>query len=406
MNTRNVGTGYHISYKTETAYDSDLSMKVAGLFAGIGGIELAFSRAGFETVLLAESDPAAQSVLKSHFPEVELFGDVELLNALPSEVKIVTAGFPCQNLSMAGDKSGIVGKKSGVVSNLFRLIKEAHAPTVVVENVYFMLHLDRGKAMDWLLTQFEDLGYAWAYRVLDTRGFGVPQRRRRVYLVASKVLDPREVLFAEDKPKQAQESPDLSNPIGFYWTEGRSGVGLTANGIPPIKGGSGIGIPSPPAVLFPDGHVLKPDIVTCEALQGFPRQWTQAANGNRNPRWRLIGNAVSVPVAEWVAANLKTPRPALKFKLTPISEFRSWPDAGFGNKDGRFGVPASDKPIKIDSSTISAYRTPAWSQLSARALRGFLSRAREGGLSFPEGFLGALEGAYQQVSCSPLEILS
>lgn len=376
-------------------------MKVVGLFAGIGGIELAFSRAGCETVLLADSDAAAQSVLQHHFADVEISGDVAELASLPSEVEVLTAGFPCQNLSMAGDKSGIGGKKSGVVSNLFRLIEDAHVPTIVIENVYFMLHLDRGKAMDWLLTQFENLGYAWAYRVLDTIGFGVPQRRRRVYLVASRTLDPREVLFGDDQPTQKPKAPHISKPIGFYWTEGRSGVGLTAEGVPPIKGGSGLGIPSQPAVLFPDGKVLKPDIETCEQLQGFPPGWTESAVGNRNPRWRLIGNAVSVPVAEWVARNINKPRAVVEFESIPMAEYRTWPDAGFGNSDGRFGMKAGDKPISMAAPSISAYRSPSWEPLSPRALRGFLSRARDGGLSFPAGFLEALDCVLRQVTESP-----
>ena len=116
---------------------------------------------------------------------------------------ILTAGFPCQNLSMAGDKTGIGGKKSEVVSVLFDLIERSRVPTIVIENVYFMLQLDRGQAMDNLAhARLEALNYAWAYRVLDTIGFGLPQRRRRVYLVASRVLNPRSVLFADETPRR------------------------------------------------------------------------------------------------------------------------------------------------------------------------------------------------------------
>src|ERR1019366_6369673 len=141
-------------------------MSVTGLFSGIGGFELAFQRAGFESELLVEIDSSAASVLKARFPEAELRGDVLDLDDLPARTTILTAGFPCQNLSMAGDKSGISGPKSGVVGKMFDLIERSRVPTVVVENVYFMLQLDSGKAMEWMVSRFEELGYAWAYRVL------------------------------------------------------------------------------------------------------------------------------------------------------------------------------------------------------------------------------------------------
>src|SRR6185503_8664733 len=131
--------------------------------------------------------------------------------------------------------------------------------------VYFMLQLDSGNGMRWLVEQFEDLNYRWAYRVVDTMGFGLPQRRRRVYFVASKVLDPAAVLFADETEPSEPSAPSLDRPLGFYWTEGRSGVGITVDGIPPLKGGSGLGIRSTPAVLFSDGEVLTPSIEACEA---------------------------------------------------------------------------------------------------------------------------------------------
>src|SRR4051794_2814506 len=120
-------------------------MSIVGLFAGIGGLELGFAQAGFQTALLSEIDPAARAILQRRFPHAEVVGDVAELAALPRETTLVTAGFPCQNLSMAGDKRGIDGTKSGIISELFRLIERAEVPFVVIENVYFMLQLDRGR---------------------------------------------------------------------------------------------------------------------------------------------------------------------------------------------------------------------------------------------------------------------
>ena len=370
-------------------------MSVTGLFAGIGGFELAFSQVGLDTEMLVEVDPAANLVLASQFPDVEMHTDVLDLIDLPSSTSILTAGFPCQNLSMAGDKSGIEGSKSGVVRKMFELIEKSTVPLVVIENVYFMLQLDSGKAMEWLVTEFERLGYRWAYRVLDTLGFGLPQRRRRVYFVASRDVDPRTILFADETNQPDLAKPNLSLPLGFYWTEGKSGVGLTVDGIPPLKVGSSLGIPSAPAVLFPDGEVLMPSLEACERLQGFPLGWTFVAadNGEKNARWRLVGNAVSVQVAQWVAGRIKTPGVVADFELIDSDKWQRWPEAAWKIENDRVGVVASDKPIAVELPSISQFRDHTWTRLSDRALNGFISRADAGGLKMPHGFLDALRTA-------------
>jgi DNA (cytosine-5)-methyltransferase 1 len=371
-------------------------MRVAGLFSGIGGFELAFSQAGFESHLLVEIDACAAAVLKTRFPNAEVRSDVMDLTEIPEGTEILTSGFPCQNLSMAGDKSGISGTKSSVVRKMFDVIGRSRVPVVVIENVYFMLHLESGNAMQWLVSRFEELGYKWAYRVLDSIAFGLPQRRRRVYFIATMETDPRTVLFADETTARPRKPPDLSKPLGFYWTEGRSGVGLTVDGIPPLKVGSALGIPSAPAVLFPDGEVLTPSLEACERLQGFPPGWTTVYNQpalKKNPQWRMVGNAVSVPVARWVAQRIKLPGTILNFERVSLREGQRWPDAAWNIGEGRIGVIASDKPIGVETPSISEFRDRTWARLSGRALAGFIRRAEEGGLRMPDGFLQALRRA-------------
>ena len=370
-------------------------MSVAGLFAGIGGFELAFSRVGFETELLVEVDPAARAVLEVRFPEIELRSDISDISSLPSDTTIVTAGFPCQNLSMAGDKTGISGPKSGIVAKLLELVADRDPLTVVIENVYFMLQLDSGRAMDWLASRFESMGFHWAYRVVDTMGFGLPQRRRRVYLVACRDMDPRQVLFADDEPVPATLPPSLKSPLGFYWTEGRSGIGFTVDGIPPLKVGSSLGIPSPPAVLFPDGEVLTPSLRVCEELQGFPSGWTDisAEHCDKNPEWRMVGNAVSVPVAQWVAERIKTPGTVLELNKTRIVPGDRWPNAAWNVGEGRVRIAAGERPIGSKASSISQFRNSSWSRLSNRAMEGFIGRAESSRLRMPSNFLDTLRNA-------------
>ncbi|EJN10761.1 DNA-methyltransferase Dcm [Bradyrhizobium sp. YR681] len=372
-------------------------MSVVGLFSGIGGFELAFARAGFKTSLMAEIEPAASAVLRERFPEIELRGDVATLGKLPEDADIMTAGFPCQNLSMAGDKSGIAGTKSGVVEKMFDLIETSHIQTVVIENVYFMLQLDRGNGMRWLADRFEALGYKWAYRILNSAAFGLPQRRRRVYMIASRTIDPRSVLFADEHGAPAQEEPTLSKPLGFYWTEGRSGIGLTVDGIPPLKVGSALGIPSAPAVLFPDGEVLTPGLGACEALQGFPKGWTDIElNHSRRPEWRMLGNAISVPVAEWIAKRIVHPGDVLNFRQEKIVSGK-WPSAAWNVAGERIAVIASDWPVALPPRSIAEFRNGDWSRLSDRALDGFIERVLAGGLRVPAGFIEALRAADRKV---------
>src|SRR5207249_10844106 len=130
-----------------------------------------------------------------------------------------------------------------------------------------------------------------------------------VLLLASRTEDPREILFHGNE--QEPEVPDHDKvACGFYWTEGIRGLGWAVDAVPTLKGGSTIGIPSPPAIRLPvDRIILTPDIRDAERLQGFSANWTlPALEGDtvrKGARWRLVGNAVSVPVERWVGERLK-----------------------------------------------------------------------------------------------------
>ncbi len=373
-------------------------MRVAGLFAGVGGFELGFQRAGHGTVLLCENDEHAVQVLRRRWPGVRLHEDAGTLDDLPEDAEILAAGFPCQNLSMAGDKQGIRGEKSTIVDRLFELLDRRPVRWVVIENVYFMLHLGRGSAIEHILDNLEKRGYRWAYRVVESRAFGLAQRRRRVFVVASESRDPRDVLLADDAgaPKWPR-GIDMARPVGFYWTEGRTGHGLTADAIPPLKAGSTLAIRCPPAVRLPSGRVVTPTIEAVERLQGFPDGWTAVLRGKkpRRHRWRLLGNAVSVPVAEWIGRRLTEPGSYDGGGDAPVDPDGSWPNAAW-NVDcrpdtRRAAVGVTEHPVRRRRGRISAFATERWPDLSERALRGFTTRAREGNLKYPAGFLKALE---------------
>lgn len=365
---------------------------VAGLFAGVGGIERGFEAAGGHAELLCENWEPATAVLSDGFPGVPLVGDVRELRSLP-KVDVVAAGFPCTDLSQAGGTQGIQGKASGLVAEVFRLLRRNKVPVLLLENVRNVLVLDGGKAMRYLVAELEALGYRWAYRLVDSRFTGVPQRRQRVIFVAATDIDPRAVLFADDagEPAPARYRDDC---FGFYWTEGLRGLGWAQDAIPTLKGGSTIGIPSPPGVWAPKNELgrrlLVPTIEEAEELQGFPRGWTDPAhrvNDRPGTRWKLVGNAVTVGVSTWIGHRLAEPgEPFLEGAAIQAGE--RWPTAAFGANGKAWAVDVSmwpnHEPYRHLAEALDfAYATP----VSGRGAGGFLSRAKRGSLRFADGFL-------------------
>ena len=367
-------------------------MKVVGLFAGIGGIELGLSKAGHETLLLCENDPSASAVLGTRFPAIPLVEDVRDVEELPRGTDLVAAGFPCQDLSQAGDTRGIAGAKSGLVGEVFRLLRGQRAPWVLLENVPFMLQLSRGAAMDYIVSRFEQLGYRWAYRVVDTRAFGLPQRRERVFFLASLEEDPASRLFrGSHEPIDDQQHEGRA--CGFYWTEGVRGLGWAVGATPTIKGGSTVGIPSPPGIWLPDGRIVTPDIRDAERLQGFPVDWTKPAErvGRSSFRWKLVGNAVTVRVAKWVGERLAAPRDERPWGIPGRAVTRPWPRAAFGDAEhGRFAADLTTWPVSAKQNPLEDFLRYEPRELSHRATSGFERRLSSSTLRAPEEFRAAL----------------
>lgn len=385
-----VGRTQPIELPKRRWYGNELT--VAGIFAGIGGIELGLSGAGHRCELFCEIDEGAQAVLSKQFSDIPLIPDVRNLAVLP-DVDLVSAGFPCQDLSQAGRRCGINGHRSGLVEEVFRMVAQSnHSPEwILLENVPFMLHLNRGAAMRYLTSRLEGLGFAWAYRTVDTRAFGLPQRRRRVLLLASRSEDPRSVLLADDAGEPAFHAPHQV-ACGFYWTEGNRGLGWAVDAIPPLKGSSGVGIPSPPGIWSPtERAIVTPDIRDAERMQGFPMDWTAPAlsssHSRKQLRWRLVGNAVSVPVAQWVGERLLQPGfydgSADRLLLTGSS----WPAAAWGMRGGIHSANRSAWPIRTEHSHLAEFLKHPTSLLSARATLGFMRRLQASHLRTQDEFI-------------------
>jgi DNA (cytosine-5)-methyltransferase 1 len=375
------------------------SFTIAGLFAGIGGLEQGLKAAGGKAALLCENWPPAMAVLRNQFRTVPLHSDIKTLDALP-EVDVVTAGFPCTDLSQAGRTAGIHGEASGLIIHLFELLKEASPRWVVIENVRNMLVLDRGHAMDFLVEQLESLGYRWAYRLVDSRFTGVPQRRQRVIMVASKEEDPRRVLFADDAGEvlEASDPRFEDDAFGFYWTEGNTGLGWARDAVPTLKGGSGLGIPSSPAVWVPADPtgraIVTPSIEHAERMQGFEAGWTKAALevGKPGQRWKLVGNAVTVGVAEWLGHRLIQPGEFDNSRGALLKESDKWPNAAWGNSGSRWWAHVSLWPKHQEyQHLLDILDRKNLTPLSYKAAAGFHSRLEKSSLRTRDGFKQAMK---------------
>lgn len=383
------------------------SLVCAGLFAGIGGIEWGLHRHGHRTHFLCENEPSAMEVLKSRFPDVPLWADVRQLKRIPTGTELLTAGFPCQDLSQAGMTRGITGARSGLVLKVFELLESQRrrTPFVLLENVPFMLQLGSGRALEVIIARLEELGYRWAYRVVDSRAFGLPQRRERVFLLASQDEDPARVLFADEAGPPLEPPVSLKRANGFYWTEGLRGLGWANDAVPTLKGGSTIGIPSPPAILFPDGEIVKPDIRDAERMQGFSVDWTKPAEQVVKPgfRWKLVGNAVSVDVAAWVGRRLARPGDPAVGPGAPIRTGKSWPRAAMGADGERYEVSISAWPMNTPRPSLEKFLRFPVTPLSLKAIAGFHSRIQMSSLRFPAGFREAV-AAYHARATSQAEL--
>ena len=167
-----------------------MTLTAVSLFAGVGGFDIALQRAGVDVRAMVEWDKNAQGVLRHRFPNVALFGDVQEVTGdelrsvgFVPERGIIVGGFPCQDLSVAGKRAGLDGVRSGLFWEIMRLCDELSPKWLILENVPGLLSSNGGRDIGVVLGALAERGYGFAYRVLDAQFFGVPQRRRRVFIV-------------------------------------------------------------------------------------------------------------------------------------------------------------------------------------------------------------------------------
>lgn len=170
-----------------------MKLTAVSLFAGVGGFDLALRNNGYDVVASVEIDKKCNEVLALHFPDTKRYTDIkevkgkDLINdGFNPTNGIITGGFPCQDLSVAGKRAGLSGSRSGLFWEAHRLLEETKSENFILENVPGLLSSNGGKDFGIVLGSLAELGYSVGWRVFDAQYFGVPQRRRRVFIVGSR----------------------------------------------------------------------------------------------------------------------------------------------------------------------------------------------------------------------------
>ena len=288
-------------------------MKVASFFSGIGGIDLGLEKAGMEVAFQCEILSFGQKVLKKHWPDVPLAQDItKVVGTDIPEVDVFAGGFPCQDLSLAnqGKRKGLEGARSGLFYKYAELIEEKRPRWVFIENVPGLLNSAQGGDFNVVLSTLDELGYCVAWRVLDAKFFGTPQRRRRTYIVASRgTIGAAEVLFergtnpiSDSKSNRSRNfiatGDDESLPGSNIFSIQHAGIGRRASAGPQGKG------------YRNDGETYTLDSrgssdAVCKTDAPFGVRATAGVSSKLDGnRFRAIGNAVCVPVIEWIGTRM------------------------------------------------------------------------------------------------------
>ena len=284
---------------------------------------MGLEQAGFEIVFHCEVKSFCQGILRQHWPNVPLEKDIRNLDAATiPQADVWAAGFPCQDLSLArmGPRSGLRGAQSGLFHDFVRLVRERLPRGIILENVHGLLSSHGGRDFAIVLKALDELGYGLAWRVLNSKDFGVPQQRRRVYIVGvyRDAGSPAEVLFESEcgdwNPK-ANRSNGEKSPSLFQTIIGDSVKGPLVKSIAHCiyaESARHTGTDwSRNYVWYPDGRVRRFTPNEVELVQGFPADWTLPSKIDSRQtdridslRYHAVGNAVTPPVARWVGERL------------------------------------------------------------------------------------------------------
>jgi len=293
----------------------------ASVCSGIEAATVAWSPLGWEPAWFAETAAFPSAVLAHRFPGVPNIGDFTKHESIPQgRIDLLVGGTPCQSFSQAGKCGGLADGRGNLALAFTHLAARLRARWVVWENVPGVLSSDRGGSFASILGALARGGYSCAWRVLDAQYFGVPQRRRRVFLVghlgpywrhAPAVLFERKGLRRNPQPSEPARGSSIEAPPRSLREDGLAVVNARQN---PIE--SRVAQPldsygNSQAVLV-EGYLRRFTPRECERLQGFPDDWIlvpwrgkPAEQCPNTPRYRVIGNSMAVPVMRWIGERIE-----------------------------------------------------------------------------------------------------
>lgn len=324
------------------------------LFSGIGGFALGLRQAGieFEEHWFSEIDKNAINIYKKHFPNAKELGDVRAIRDFSGiKADIITFGFPCQDLSVAGKRRGLAGNRSGLFFEAMRIIRELKPKYFIFENVKGLLTNNRGADFVRCLREIADIGlYECEWQLVNT-SWVLPQNRERIYFVGYIEGKSRSQIFPIEKQGKQNtqrnngEVKQLLNIVNSgNWENPQRGRIYSVEGICPALnccGGGGLEPKIVVPVLTPtreekrqngrrfknngdpsftlttqDQHgifngvdIRKLTPLECERLQGFPDGWTEyGADGRKmsdSARYKALGNTVTVNFPRMIGEKLR-----------------------------------------------------------------------------------------------------
>jgi DNA (cytosine-5)-methyltransferase 1 len=302
-------------------------MRVGSTFTGVGGADMGFEAAGMTVAWQCELDAWKRSVLAAHYPSIPIYDDITTLFD-PEPVDLMVGGFPCQDLSIAGKRKGFTGERSVLAFEFLRLAETLKPRWIVLENVPGLLSSNKGLDFQRLLREVAACGYGVGYRCLDARYFGVPQRRRRIFVVARRVeagVDPRAASgFALQS--LCESGGGDTTPCVPPWQDTTRTI---EGSVVAYRKSARVSKPGTPETWVEDGrantlnsfdvgdvrttHAVVKDCVARrfsptehEALMGWPRNWT-APEGVKAPdsrRYAACGDGIVANVAYWIGQRI------------------------------------------------------------------------------------------------------
>lgn len=288
-------------------------LRVASFFSGIGGFDLGFEMAGMTVVMQCEIDTFCRKVLKKHWPDVPLYGDIaQMKNEQIPHADVYVAGFPCQDVSLAnqGKRKGLEGERSGLFHEFIRLVEQRQPRWIVLENVPGLLNSNFGRDFAVVVDRLDGCGYGVSWRVFDSKFFGTPQRRRRVFLVGSFGSIRAAKVLLDDRPftvnlgssqceaKATSARIRNSDKESNIYSIQHASIGRKHTAGPQSKG------------FRNDGETWTLDSrgssdVVCKTDDSFGvREAPGISSELDSRRFRVLGNAVTVHVAKYIAERI------------------------------------------------------------------------------------------------------